>query len=770
MQVRQFLQSQNVRWMPIKLNGKKPCKTADYMPKMTDFYNYDKTGNPISDDELIRRQKYIEDYDYIAIDTTQVAQVDVDDIQYEELLDCPYYKSITKQLPHYFGILPNPEHYKNKTNWKDENDITIEKIDVLNGQWAFCQKDCLVYNVQDNIPQIPPNRVLKNDERKKTKRTTPPSSEKAESSTESKTDVNQNTDDDSDVKVDYKTLEKIVMGLNKKRAETYDNWTKVMWAIVNVGEFSEINEDAINTLIHKFSAQSKKYTPNVTESKINERDPSKTTLSIGTLLWMLKDDNKTLFNQVMKYFVYHDPKKPSYNIMKLYFENDTIKIDHPPMIITNINSQKPIHYTLPKAKECFVDYGSFFANTIDKKGNTQECWNEFYPKWIKDAKKRKYKHSECLPPPKKCDVDTYNTWNGFEIEILAKQHKLKVNTDFDNIPAVQKYIQLIYWDICRKDKKVFKYFMGYIAQMIQQPAIHVRKAICLKGEQGTGKGLQCGVLKRIIGEHHTHESDNPRRDYFGTFNTALRHKIMVNVNETSSKDTTIFADMLKGMVDCSEIPIRDLFMSVVTENNYMRMFFCTNNDFPLKVEMNDRRYVLLETSDEHIGKDHPEYWKDMFSYLGKDADLQNFYDIFNYLKQYDISEWDAEDRPMTEVYNETRKVCLSIVMKYIRHITIKAWINKKQPKKKLIGNSSEMINQIREWATENNYKESIIPNRDSLEMELKKYKNKEIYYENGWMLDPKLMKKYFVHNNLWDDYQFIDDDDDKPDIDENPDL
>ena len=102
----EYLNAHDIKWFPIDINAKKePVSMQCYggFPKTTDI-------NKLSDIEIQARHKFLDWFDYIAIDTNTVNRVDVDTredskeyYQYEvEYLKeiCPYFESVKKKLPY----------------------------------------------------------------------------------------------------------------------------------------------------------------------------------------------------------------------------------------------------------------------------------------------------------------------------------------------------------------------------------------------------------------------------------------------------------------------------------------------------------------------------------------------------------------------------------------------------------------------------------------------------------------------------------------------
>jgi P4 family phage/plasmid primase-like protien len=121
------------------------------MPKPNDFIK-------ISAQEIKRRQSFIDLFDDIAIDTTQIYHIDVDMMpEKKQYPDCnwkfldrirttlPYYESVTKKMPHAF--------VKASTKLKKtRQQILYDDIEILSGCYAFCKKNEIVHN--SHVPLV----------------------------------------------------------------------------------------------------------------------------------------------------------------------------------------------------------------------------------------------------------------------------------------------------------------------------------------------------------------------------------------------------------------------------------------------------------------------------------------------------------------------------------------------------------------------------------------------------------------------------------------
>ena len=144
MKIVEFLEKNSINYFPINLeihvsaSGKIKKILRPYSDGSMPSYV------ELSDHNLINFRKKTFNYlKHIWVDTSKVNQIDVDG-DFDPKIDTPYFKSVTKQKPHYFvkGFLGLN---KKRTDTKWEN------VELLCGQGSYCSKDILVINAEKNI-------------------------------------------------------------------------------------------------------------------------------------------------------------------------------------------------------------------------------------------------------------------------------------------------------------------------------------------------------------------------------------------------------------------------------------------------------------------------------------------------------------------------------------------------------------------------------------------------------------------------------------------
>ena len=134
--------------------------------------------------------------------------------------------------------------------------------------------------------------------------------------------------------------------------------------------------------------------------------------------------------------------------------------------------------------------------------------------------------------------------------------------------------------------------------MVQKPEEKPGVAVVLQGGQGTGKGSMVRPLGEMIG-HHYFYAGNPEA-VAGKFNSHMENTVLAFADEAFFADKKA-ANALKSMitepVQSIERKNVDLFMTA----SYSRIIMATNHENAIRVETDDRRYFILQVSEDKKG-------------------------------------------------------------------------------------------------------------------------------------------------------------------------
>lgn len=157
--------------------------------------------------------------------------------------------------------------------------------------------------------------------------------------------------------------------------------------------------------------------------------------------------------------------------------------------------------------------------------------------------------------------------------------------------------------LCRRDEKVVKYVLGFLAQMFQQPGVKKGIALVLVGCEGAGKNRFTHLLRLMLGPKDLFlQTSAPANVLYGRFNRAREGKILVVINEASGADNFAANDVIKDMITCEEFILEGKGTNSYPINCFARFIFTTNNENCVKVNPDSRRFVVIEVSSEkHTG-------------------------------------------------------------------------------------------------------------------------------------------------------------------------
>ena len=130
---------------------------------------------------------------------------------------------------------------------------------------------------------------------------------------------------------------------------------------------------------------------------------------------------------------------------------------------------------------------------------------------------RCYEDIGMYPHPLKCPTEHYNMWTPFAMELIHEYEDKPNKRDF-----ILNHIKII----CGNDPHVTDYYIKWIAQMIQYPAI---KTICptFISKQGAGKSqIVYTMMSGMLGESKVFETTDPSRDVWGQFNGQMANSFL----------------------------------------------------------------------------------------------------------------------------------------------------------------------------------------------------------------------------------------------------
>jgi hypothetical protein len=421
--------------------------------------------------------------------------------------------------------------------------------------------------------------------------------------------------------------------LNDMANASYDEWRNVGFAIKHtLAEHGRI-------LFHQFSKiNENKYDDDYTNKFWDTIKQGKKPLTLGSIKYWVRQYKDKHKNETVDESFYKMAKEFELTHAKIINREMFIKEDN---IITCMSKK----HLVTAYEHLIFEYK--IEDTIIQKN--------FITKWIKNnPTMRCYDDIGIYPNKSKCPSNIFNMWRPFNMELVEKYENKP-----DQLDVILKHIKIL----CGNDEIVSDYFIKWMAQMIQYPAT---KTICptFISKEGAGKTTLIVLMEKMLGSSKVYETTNPMRDIWGDFNGRMANTFLVNLNELSKKDTLECQGKIKGLITDGKLTINNKGMNQYDIQSFHRFIITTNNEDPITTKGDDRRNLIIRTSDELKG--NVEYFNKFYKMMDDINVIKTFYE---YLKGIpDMDDFNKIPIPQTEHQNEMKEMNMDIEERWIRDI------------------------------------------------------------------------------------------------------
>lgn len=277
---------------------------------------------------------------------------------------------------------------------------------------------------------------------------------------------------------------------------------------------------------------------------------------------------------------------------------------------------------------------SFFANLnfsymVEGNQKTANCFNV----WLKDHNRKTYQ-GVVFDPSNQAANHFLNMWQGFAVQ--------RVEGD-DKLDAIKWHLRNI---ICDGNEEHFRYLLAWMAHIVQKPAEKTGVCVALKSDaRGTGKSTVSVLLEKLLGQHAIRVQDG--KHLLGAFNSHLANKLLVTIEEAFWSGSAKDAGKFRTLITESTITIEAKGKDAIEVDSYHRYLLCTNNDWVVPQTQNERRFFVLEVSEEKA--QDKEYFDKLYQSINSDQAMGQF---FNLLMEYDITPFNLNKAPLTKALQE----------------------------------------------------------------------------------------------------------------------
>ena len=297
-------------------------------------------------------------------------------------------------------------------------------------------------------------------------------------------------------------------------------------------------------------------------------------------------------------------------------------------------------------------------------GKTYEALEaQFITDWLRCPTMRLYDDIGVYPTGLKCPSNYYNMWRPFDMELVTEW----IQCD-DAVEKIKKHILIL----SGNDETVCDYFIKWIAQMIQYPAI---KSICptLISKEGAGKGTLLQLLTKMLGSNKVFETTQPSRDVWGEFNGLMAEAFLVNLDELGKKETNESEGRIKGLITDPTLKINNKGVAQFPIQSFHRFIITTNNEDPIKTTKDDRRKIIIKSGDELCG--NKEYFNDLYKLLDDLDVIKSCYEYFKAIP--DMDKFNSLPMPVTQYQADLKELSVSPIESWLRDFTYNNFYEKK---------------------------------------------------------------------------------------------
>lgn len=206
------------------------------------------------------------------------------------------------------------------------------------------------------------------------------------------------------------------------------------------------------------------------------------------------------------------------------------------------------------------------------------------PKKIKKLIANNCESKECVYLPTKPYGDIERDLSSFNI---CKMPVLK-ETENKNFDFIKKILKNLFND----ELDFFYNWLAYFYQKKEKSRI----SFLIRGEKGVGKGLLCEIIiPRLFGKSNCSQASDSQLET--DFNGWLVNKMFINLNEIARDyiARTKVKNKIKNLITANEVIINKKNIEQYETKIYCNFIITSNENIPIDLEQNDRRFVVVES-------------------------------------------------------------------------------------------------------------------------------------------------------------------------------
>jgi Family of unknown function (DUF5906)/Poxvirus D5 protein-like len=231
--------------------------------------------------------------------------------------------------------------------------------------------------------------------------------------------------------------------------------------------------------------------------------------------------------------------------------------------------------------------------------------------WLKSDRRREFENGIVFNPKVIGHQNgAYNIWRGFTLKPVQGD--------------ASKYWDHVRDNICSKNEDIYLFVRKWLACIFQRPD-EVHTALVLCGLQGVGKNGFVDPLGELFGQHYV--SLSSLGELMSNFNFHLKNAVLIHANEAFWGGHKKEIGVLKAMITDKTCLIEPKGKDRIEVPNYKHVIMSSNEDWPVHLDMDDRRFLVLRVSSER--KEDTVYFKAIKDQLDAGGYAALLFDLLN---------------------------------------------------------------------------------------------------------------------------------------------
>jgi hypothetical protein len=219
----------------------------------------------------------------------------------------------------------------------------------------------------------------------------------------------------------------------------------------------------------------------------------------------------------------------------------------------------------------------------------------------------------------------FNLWRGFAVQPRPGD--------------CSKFLAHLRDNVCCGDEELYRWVVGWFANIVQHPGRKMGSSLVLRGKMGTGKTKVGEVFGSLLGTHYVLVSDP--RYVTGRFNSHLVSCLLLHCDEAFWAGDHAAEGKLKDLITGQDHLIEFKGKEPIKVRNYVRLLVTGNPDWLVPAGFEERRFAVLDVGEGHMQD------KAYFAAIDEQIDSGGREALLDHLLKFDLKGVDLRTIPKT---------------------------------------------------------------------------------------------------------------------------